>query len=38
MFFDLKPPLPNWVGYQCIRHKLNNRKGENNGYHTRYDS
>ena len=22
MFFDLKPPLPSWVGYQCIRHKL----------------
>ena len=26
MFFDLKPPLPSWVGYQCIRHKLTTGK------------
>ncbi len=26
MFFDSKPPLPNWVGYQCKRHKLTTGK------------
>jgi hypothetical protein len=26
MFFDLKPPLPNRVGYQCKRHKLTTGK------------